>query len=111
MRKIGLFLILAPGTALAAPAQPQATDLAIQVVPLILVFLIFYFFLIRPQHKRMKEHQALVNSLKKGDRVITGGGIYGTVVEAKPDEDWIKVEIAQGVRVRIKRSTISALAE
>ncbi len=111
MRKIGWMLGMMPGLAWAAPAGPGAADFVIQLVPLIIIFLIFYFLLIRPQQKRIKQHQALVNSLKKGDKIVTGGGIYGTVVEARPDEEWIKVEIAQGVRVRVKRSTISGLAE
>ncbi|RME85422.1 MAG: preprotein translocase subunit YajC [Zetaproteobacteria bacterium] len=101
-----------PAAAAAAEgAAPSAQSVFVQFVPLILIFLVFYFLLIRPQQKRIKAHQELVNSLKKGDKIITGGGIYAEVVDAKPGEDWIKVQIADGVRVRIKRSTIQGLAD
>jgi len=106
-----LTALIAATPAFAEAGQPGAAAFLIQMVPLLLIFLVFYFLLIRPQQKRIKAHQELVNSLKKGDKIITGGGIYGVVVEAKPDEDWIRVEIANGVRVKVKRSTISGLAD
>ncbi|MDX8407048.1 MAG: preprotein translocase subunit YajC [Mariprofundaceae bacterium] len=78
-------------------------------VPLILIMVIFYFLLIRPQQKRVKEHRNVIEALKKGDKVITGGGCYGTVTDVK--EDIMKVEIAEGVRVKVKRDTIVGLAD
>ena len=75
-----------------------------QFIPLILIFVIFYFFLIRPQQKKVKEHKAMVESLKRGDKVITSGGITGTV-ERIIDNDKIEVEIAENVKVEIVRST------
>ena len=75
-----------------------------QFVPLILIFVIFYFFLIRPQQKKVKEHKAMVESLKRGDKVVTSGGITGTV-ERIIDNDKIEVEIAENVKVEIVRST------
>jgi len=75
-----------------------------QFIPLILIFVIFYFFLIRPQQKKVKEHKAMVEGLKRGDRVITSGGITGTV-ERLIDNDKVVVEIAENVKVEIVKST------
>ena len=75
-----------------------------QFIPLILIFVIFYFFLIRPQQKKVKEHKAMVESLKRGDEVITSGGITGTV-ERLIDNDKVEVEIADNVKVEIVKAT------
>ena len=75
-----------------------------QFIPLILIFVIFYFFLIRPQQKKVKEHKAMVESLKRGDKVITSGGITGTV-ERLIDNDKVEVEIADNVKVEIVKAT------
>lgn len=77
-----------------------------QFVPLILIFVIFYFFLIRPQQKRAKEHKAMLDALRRGDQVVTQGGIIGKVVRVK-DDDEVEVEIADGVKVRAVRATIA----
>ena len=75
-----------------------------QFIPLILIFVIFYFFLIRPQQKKVKEHKAMVESLKKGDKVVTSGGITGTISRVI-DNDKVEVEIADNVTVEIVRGT------
>ena len=75
-----------------------------QFIPLILIFVIFYFFLIRPQQKKVKEHKLMVESLKRGDKVITSGGIVGTV-ERIIDNDKVEVQISENVVVEIIRST------
>jgi len=77
-----------------------------QFVPLILIFAIMYFLLIRPQQKKMKDHKAMVAALRRGDQVITQGGLIGKVVKVK-DEDEIEVELAQGVKVRVVKSTVA----
>ena len=79
-----------------------------QYIPLILIFEIFYFFLIRPQQKRAKEHLAMVAGLKRGDEVITSGGIIGTVDRVMED-DRIEVLLGDSVKVQIIRSTITSL--
>ena len=79
-----------------------------QFIPLILIFVIFYFFLIRPQQKRVKDHKAMVESLKRGDEVITSGGIIG-VVDRVMEDDRIEVTIGEGTKVQIIRSTITSL--
>ena len=75
-----------------------------QFIPLILIFVIFYFFLIRPQQKKVKEHKAMVESLKKGDKVVTSGGITGTISRVI-DNDKVEVEIADNVTVEVIRGT------
>ena len=79
-----------------------------QFIPLILIFVIFYFFLIRPQQKRVKDHKFMVDSLKRGDEVITSGGIIGTVDRVMED-DRIEVVLGENVKVQIIRSTITSL--
>tara|TARA_B100000902_G_C26493966_1_gene520653 strand:+ start:19 stop:303 length:285 start_codon:yes stop_codon:yes gene_type:complete len=75
-----------------------------QFIPLILIFVIFYFFLIRPQQKKVKEHKAMVENLKKGDKVVTSGGITGTI-QRIIDNDKVEVEIAENVTVEVIRGT------
>jgi preprotein translocase subunit YajC len=79
-----------------------------QFIPLILIFIIFYFFLIRPQQKRVKDHKTMVEGLKRGDEVITSGGIIGTV-ERVMEDDRIEVLIEENTKVQIIRSTITSL--
>ena len=75
-----------------------------QFIPLVLIFVIFYFFLIRPQQKKVKEHKAVIEGLKRGDKVITSGGITGTI-ERIIDNDKVEVEIAENVKVEIVKVT------
>ena len=78
-------------------------------IPLILMFVIFYFLLIRPQQKRSKEHRQMVSSLKKGDRIVTSGGIHGRITGL--DDTTLTVEIADKVRVKVARSNVSAMVQ
>jgi preprotein translocase subunit YajC len=77
-----------------------------QLLPIVAIFVIFYFLLIRPQQKKAKEHKALLASVRRGDRVVTGGGILGVVTKVL-DEQYVQVEIAEGVRVKVMKSTIA----
>ena len=77
-----------------------------QFAPLILIFAIMYFLLIRPQQKKMKDHQAMVAALRRGDKVVTAGGLIGKVVKVM-DEGEVEVEVADGVKVRVVQATIS----
>ena len=79
-----------------------------QFIPLILIFIIFYFFLIRPQQKRVKDHKVMVESLKRGDVVITSGGIIG-IVDRVLEDDRIEVTISENTKVQVIRSTITSL--
>ena len=77
-----------------------------QFVPLILIFVIMYFLLIRPQQKKVKEHQQMVAALRRGDEVVTQGGLIGKITKVKDDTE-IEVELASGVKVRVVRPTIA----
>ena len=88
----------------AGGAQPNAL---LQMLPLLLIFVVFYFLLIRPQAKRAKEHKAMVAALGVGDEVATAGGILGKVAET--GEQFLTVEIADGVRVKVQRHTVSSV--
>ena len=77
-------------------------------LPLILIFVVFYFLLIRPQQKKMKAHKSMLGALRRGDKVVTGGGIMGTVTKVIDDNE-ISVEIADGIKVRVQRSLISSV--
>jgi len=75
-------------------------------IPIILIFVIFYFFLIRPQQKKAKEHKNMVEALRRGDQILTQGGIYGKVTKVKEGEEDLEVEIAKDVRIRVLRSAV-----
>ena len=92
-------------TAAAAASGSNGTAMLIGIAPWLLIFVIFYILMIRPQQRRVKEHQNAIAAVKKGDEVITGGGIRGRVTKVSDDE--AEVEIAQGVRIRVVKSTIS----
>ena len=79
-----------------------------QFIPLILIFGIMYFLLIRPQQKKVKEHAAMVSALRRGDQVVTQGGLIGKVTKVKDDNE-IEVELAEGVKVRVVQSTIATV--
>jgi len=79
------------------------------LIPLVLIMVIFYFLLIRPQQKKLKEHKAMVEATKKGDSIVTGGGIFGKITDVK--DDVLTVEIADGVKVKVKRDTIVGATE
>ena len=83
-------------------------DIFSMMFPLLLIFAVFYFLLIRPQQKKMKEHREMLVAVRRGDKVVTGGGIIGTVSKVISDDE-IQVEIAEGVKVKIARSTLSSV--
>jgi preprotein translocase subunit YajC len=80
----------------------------IQFLPLVLIFVVFYFLLIRPQQKKQKDHRTMLDALRRGDRIVTGGGILGSVSKVVSPEE-VEVDIATGVRVRVLRSTITSV--
>lgn len=92
--------------AYAQDAAGGTAALFMQLAPLLLIFGVFYFLLIRPQQKKAKEHRALLASLKRGDRVLTSGGIIAQITRVKEGVDEIEVEIAPNVRVSVLRQTI-----
>lgn len=96
---------------LISPAFAQAADQTantfVQFVPLLLIFVVFYFLLIRPQQKKMKEHKAMLEAVRRGDRIVTNGGIIGLVT--KVDDRELTLEIADNVRVKVMRDMIASV--
>lgn len=95
--------------AYAQGAGAPGGDFITSLVPLVLIFVIFYFLLIRPQQKRAKEHKAMVEGLRRNDQVVTAGGIVGKVKRVKEGEEEIEVDIAPDVTVKLYRSTIQTV--
>jgi len=92
-----------------APAAGGA-DILTSLLPLLLIGVVFYFLLIRPQQKKAKEHRQMIENLRRGDRVVTSGGIVGTVTKVG-DDGQVQLEIAEGVRVKVVRATISTVMD
>jgi preprotein translocase subunit YajC len=96
-----------------SPAYAQdaagGAGIVMQLLPLVLIFVVFYFLLIRPQQKKMKEHREMLAQLKRNDRIVTAGGIVATITKVKDGSDEIEAEIAPNVRVTLVRGTITSL--
>lgn len=92
-----IFTTLAAAGSGAAPAW-------VSILPLVAIFVIFYFLLIRPQQKRMKAHQEKISAVKRGDQVVTGGGLIGKVVKA--DDDYVELDLGGGMKVKAVKSTL-----
>ncbi|MBN2070211.1 MAG: preprotein translocase subunit YajC [Candidatus Krumholzibacteriota bacterium] len=92
-----------------SPQSGEGGNPLMMFVPIILIFVVFYLILIRPQQKKQKEHQNLLSQLRKGDKVVTNGGLYGTIVDAKDHVAVIK--IAENVKVEIVKSAIATVIE
>jgi preprotein translocase subunit YajC len=101
-------MFITPAYAQAAGGAGDQGSFLTSMLPLVLIFVIFYFLLIRPQQKRAKEHKVMVENLRRGDQVVTAGGLLGKVTKVG-DGDEVEVEIASGVKVKVIRSTISAV--
>lgn len=100
-------MLISTAFAQAASGQDGGFNM-MSILPLVLIFVVFYFLLIRPQQKKVKDHKTMLGALRRGDRVVTGGGIIGTVIKV-PEGDEAVVEITEGVRVRVVRSTIQSV--
>ena len=90
-----------------AQGAATASDPWLSMLPLVIIFVVFYFLLIRPQQKRQKEHKDLISKLVTGDEVVTAGGVLGKVTEV--GESFVHVEIADGVQIKVQRQTIGAV--
>ena len=101
-------MLISPAYAQAPGAGLFDQSALIQFLPLVLIFVVFYFLLIRPQQKKQKDHRVMLDALRRGDRVVTGGGILGSVSKVVSPEE-VEVDIASGVRVRVLRSTITSV--
>ncbi|MBA3814219.1 MAG: preprotein translocase subunit YajC [Alphaproteobacteria bacterium] len=99
--------IISPANAQAAPGGFGGFDF-MSILPLVLIFAVFYFFLIRPQQKKAQEQKNLLSALRRGDRIVTNGGLIGIIHKVISDQE-LQVEIAEGVRVRVVRSMVASL--
>ncbi len=99
-------MFINPAFAQATASAATGSSMSGMIVQLVLIFAIFYILLIRPQQKRMKEHEAKLNAIKKGDVIITGGGIYGKVTVANIEQGELQVELAKDVVVKVALSTV-----
>ena len=97
---------IADALAEGAPAAQQG-DPIMSLLPLIIIFVVFYFLLIRPQSKRAKEHKNMVASLAKGDEVVTNGGILGSITAL--DDNFVSLEVSDGVIIRVQRNAVASL--
>ncbi len=95
----------------ANEAAPSPEMSFTSFVPLILIFVVFYFLIVRPQSKKYKDQQEMINSLKVGNKVVTAGGIVGVITEVNAKENQLEVEIASGVKVKLLKSYVTDLAE
>jgi preprotein translocase subunit YajC len=98
--------LISPAFAQSAAPASGGMDMIVQIVPFILIFVIMYFLIIRPQQRKAKDHQEMLKNVRRGDQVVTNGGIIGKVVKAADDAD-LEVEIADGVRVKVARGMIA----
>ena len=98
-------MLITPAYAQAA-AGSDTSSMMVQLAPLALIFVVFYFFLIRPQQQKAKQQRAMLEAIRRGDRVVTGGGFIGTVAKVVSNDE-VLVDLADNVRVRVVRSTIS----
>ena len=99
-------MFVTPAFAQTAAAAPGGAAAFAQFLPIVLIFVIFYFLLIRPQQKKMKDHRAMVEALRRGDQVVTSGGIVAKVSKVQED-GMVEVEIAEGVKVKVIKHTIT----
>jgi preprotein translocase subunit YajC len=97
-----------PAFAQAAGAAPAGQDMLIQFLPLVALVILFYFLMIRPQQRRMKQHQTMLSAIKRGDTVVLSSGVIGKVVRVEEKE--VGVEVATGVTVKVKKAMISEVS-
>ncbi len=90
-----------------AQAEGQGGNFLIQIIPFIAIFAIMYFLIIRPQQKRMKAHRQMVENIRRGDEVITQGGIFAKITRVKEGDQEVEAEIAEGVKIRLVKATIA----
>jgi preprotein translocase subunit YajC len=102
-------MFITPALAQTAGGQASGAGILVQMAPLVLIFVVFYFLLIRPQQKKMKEHKAKIDAVKKGDQVVTGGGLVGKV--ARVDDIYVDIELAPGMKVKAVKSTIAEVID
>ena len=111
-KEVGVFGV-GEAFAMGGGQSPEGgqTPFLFQMLPFILMFVVMYFLLIRPQHKKQKQHQEMIDAIKKGDKVVTSGGVHGTVTGIKDKEGVLVVQVAKDVRIEVSRGSISRFVE
>ena len=102
----GEIQVITPAFAQTAAGAAGGVDMVVQLVPFILIFIIMYFLIIRPQQKKAKDHREMIKNVRRGDQIVTSGGLIGKVTKVS-DENELELEIADGVRVRVARGMIA----
>ncbi|CAK0751545.1 preprotein translocase subunit YajC [Gammaproteobacteria bacterium] len=100
-------LFFSDAYAQVTPSAPGGTESLMQFLPIILIFVVFYFALIRPQTKRAKEHDAMVATLTRGDEVVTTGGLLGKIIEV--GDNFVLIEVADNIQVKVQKQAVSSL--
>jgi preprotein translocase subunit YajC len=101
------FLISSAFAQEATSAAAKQPSLLASIAPMVLIMAVFYFLIIRPQSKKVNEHKATISTIKKGDQIVTAGGVYGTVTKVDSDKNTLHVQIAEGVQIKIKQDTVA----
>lgn len=102
-------MLISPAYAQAAAPAAGGGDIVMSLLPLALIFVVFYFLMIRPQQNKMKQHREMIENLKKGDQIVTGGGIVGKVVRVDATDGTLAVEVAPNTQVKVLRHTVADL--
>lgn len=113
---LSLFVLCATGNAFAMGGQPGAPgaeqpSIFVTMLPFVLMFVVMYFLIIRPQHKKQKDQQQMIDALKKGDRVVTSGGVHGLITGIKEKEGILMVQVAKDVQIEVSRGSVSRVLE
>ena len=95
----------------STPGDGTEPNFLLQMLPFLLIFVVMYFLLIRPQHRKQKQQQQMVDALKKGDKIVTQGGVHGTIVGLKEKEGVMVVQVAKDVRIEVSRGSVSRLLD
>ena len=102
-------MLISPAYAQAAAPAAGGGDIVMSLLPLVLIFAVFYFLMIRPQQSKMKQHREMIENLKKGDQIVTGGGIVGKVVRVDATDGTLAVEVAPNTQIKVLRHTVADL--
>ncbi|MCZ6632366.1 MAG: preprotein translocase subunit YajC [bacterium] len=89
----------------------EQSSMMLQMMPFVLMFVVMYFLIIRPQHKKQKDHQTMIDSIQKGDRVVTSGGVHGTVTRIKEKDAILVMQVAKDVQIEVSRGSVSRVVE
>jgi len=113
---LGLTVLFTTGDAIAMGGQPgppgaEQPNMLVTMLPFVLMFVVMYFLIIRPQHKKQRDQQQMIDALKKGDRVVTSGGVHGLITGIKEKEGILILQVAKDVQIEVSRGSVSRVVE